>query len=105
MSGTVPFTPLRLPSALRPVALPSASQIIWDKTCLVIGRGDYHWQHEPAWYAVRKGKKDHWAGDRKQTTIWAIPHRKSETGHGTQKPEQMHAPPHREQFLARPSGL
>ena len=62
------------------------SQIIWDKTRLVIGRGDYHWQHEPAWYAVRKGKKGHWAGDRKQTTVWAIPHRKSESGHGTQKP-------------------
>jgi DNA modification methylase len=62
------------------------SQIVWDKTRLVIGRGDYHWQHEPAWYAVRKGKKGHWAGDRKQTTVWAIPHRKSESGHGTQKP-------------------
>ena len=62
------------------------SQIIWDKTRLVIGRGDYHWQHEPAWYAVRSGAKGHWSGDRKQTTVWAIPHRKSETGHGTQKP-------------------
>jgi DNA modification methylase len=62
------------------------SQIVWDKTRLVIGRGDYHWQHEPAWYAVRKGRKGHWSGDRKQTTVWAIPHRKSETGHGTQKP-------------------
>jgi DNA modification methylase len=62
------------------------SQIVWDKTRLVIGRGDYHWQHEPAWYAVRKGRKGHWAGDRKQTTVWAIPHRKSSTGHGTQKP-------------------
>jgi len=62
------------------------SQIIWDKTRLVIGRGDYHWQHEPCWYAVRKGGKGHWKGDRKQTTVWAVPHRKSETGHGTQKP-------------------
>lgn len=62
------------------------SQIIWDKTRLVIGRGDYHWQHEPAWYAVRKGRKGHWSGDRKQTTVWAIPHRKSDSGHGTQKP-------------------
>jgi DNA modification methylase len=62
------------------------SQIIWDKTRLVISRGDYHFQHEPCWYAVRKGRKGHWAGDRKQTTIWAIPHRKSETGHSTQKP-------------------
>ncbi len=62
------------------------AQIIWDKTRLIIGRGDYHWQHEPAWYAVRKGKTGHWAGDRKQTTIWEIPHTKSDTGHGTQKP-------------------
>ena len=62
------------------------SQIIWDKTRLVIGRGDYHWQHEPAWYAVRKGRKGHWSGDRKQTTVWAIPHRKNESGHATQKP-------------------
>ncbi len=62
------------------------SQIIWDKTRLIIGRGDYHWHHEPCWYAVRKGKKGHWAGDRKQTTIWPIAHQKSETGHGTQKP-------------------
>ena len=62
------------------------AQIIWDKTRLVIGRGDYHWQHEPAWYAVRKGKTGHWSGDRKQTTVWGISHSKSETGHGTQKP-------------------
>ena len=62
------------------------SQIIWDKTRLVISRGDYHWQHEPAWYAVRKGKTGHWGGDRKQTTVWQIPHTKSDTGHGTQKP-------------------
>ena len=62
------------------------SQIIWDKTRLIISRGDYHWQHEPAWYAVRKGKTGHWAGDRKQTTVWGIQHAKSDTGHGTQKP-------------------
>lgn len=62
------------------------TQIIWDKTRLVIGRGDYHWQHEPCWYAVRKGGKGHWKGDRRQTTVWPIPHRKNGTGHGTEKP-------------------
>ena len=56
------------------------SQIIWDKTRLVIGRSHYHWRQEPAWYAVRKGKTGHWAGDRKQTTIWEIPHAKSKNG-------------------------
>jgi hypothetical protein len=28
------------------------AQIIWAKSNIAIGRGDYHWQHEPAWYAV-----------------------------------------------------
>jgi DNA modification methylase len=62
-------------------------QVIWAKQQFAIGRGDYHWQHEPCWYAVRKGKTGHWSGDRKQTTLWQIdkPH-KSETGHSTQKP-------------------
>ena len=27
------------------------SQIIWAKERLVLSRGDYHWQHEPCWYA------------------------------------------------------
>ena len=63
------------------------SQIIWDKGQLVLSRGDYHWEHEPCWYAVRKGAKGHWAGDRKQTTVWHIAKpKKNETGHGTQKP-------------------
>jgi DNA modification methylase len=62
------------------------AQIIWAKERLVIGRGDYHWMHEPCWYAVRK--KGHWTGDRKQTTLWAISSRgqDAETEHGTQKP-------------------
>lgn len=31
------------------------SQIIWAKPRFAISRGHYHWQHEPCWYAVRKG--------------------------------------------------
>jgi DNA modification methylase len=51
-----------------------------------MGRGDYHWQHEPCWYAVRS--KGHWTGDRKQTTLWSIATggQDSETEHATQKP-------------------
>ena len=61
------------------------SQIIWAKQQLVIGRGDYHWKHEPCWYAVRR--KGHWNGDRQQTTLWEIDKpQASETGHSTQKP-------------------
>jgi DNA modification methylase len=63
------------------------AQIIWAKQQFVIGRGDYHPQHEPCWYAVRKAKPGHYDGGRKQSTIWNIDKpRKSETGHSTQKP-------------------
>ena len=64
------------------------SQIIWAKERLVLSRGDYHWQHEPCWYAVKKAGKGHWAGDRKQTTLWQISSRDqdADTVHGTQKP-------------------
>ncbi|QFT96059.1 DNA adenine methyltransferase YhdJ [Roseovarius sp. THAF8] len=62
------------------------SQIIWAKERLVLSRGHYHWQHEPAWYCVRG--KGHWSGDRKQSTLWEIPNRDqdAQTIHGTQKP-------------------
>ncbi|HSG81732.1 MAG TPA: DNA modification methylase [Gemmatimonadota bacterium] len=64
------------------------SQIIWAKDRLVLSRGDYHWQHEPMFYAVKKTGKGHWAGDRKQTTLWQIANKDQDakTVHGTQKP-------------------
>ena len=64
------------------------SQIIWAKERLVLSRGDYHWQHEPCWYAVRRNGTGHWSGDRKQTTLWTIASggQDCETIHGTQKP-------------------
>lgn len=61
--------------------------IVWGKGSLVMGRGNYHSQHETCWYAVRKGATGHWAGDRKQTTLWSIEKpSKNDTGHATQKP-------------------
>jgi DNA modification methylase len=70
------------------------SQIIWAKQHFVISRGAYHWQHEPCWYAVRKGRTGNWSGDRKQTTLWQIANQSAfggqkedaATKHGTQKP-------------------
>ena len=63
------------------------SQIMWAKDRLALSRGHYHWQHEPCWYAVRKGSAASWGGDRKQTTLWNIKSR-DDGGHGpgTQKP-------------------
>ena len=70
------------------------TQIIWRKSQFVISRGDYHSQHEPCFYAVRKGRVGHWSGDRKQSTVWDIDKpQKSETGHSTQKPVECMARP------------
>lgn len=62
------------------------SQIIWAKERMVMSRGDYHWAHEPCWYAVRD--KGNWTGDRKQTTLWMIASggQDTKTVHSTQKP-------------------
>lgn len=76
------------------------SQIIWAKNNLVISRGDYHPQHEPCWYCVRKGGKGDRTDDRKQTTLWQIDKpSKSETGHSTQKPLECMARPMRNHNL------
>jgi DNA modification methylase len=75
------------------------AQIVWAKQHFAMSRGDYHWQHEPCWYAVRRGARSHWRGDRTQSTLWSVPnlnpmggHRGGEdavTGHGTQKPVRL----------------
>ena len=63
------------------------SQIIWSKDRMALSRGDYHWKHEPCWYAVRNGAAGDRTDDRTQTTVWDIPARDdSGHGHSTQKP-------------------
>lgn len=88
------------------------AQIVWVKSKMAIGRGAYHWKHEPAFYVTRDGtddawqnerfEDDHevgsyavsdgsgrtagWQGGRKQSTVWNIETVKNDTGHGTQKP-------------------
>ena len=75
------------------------AQIVWVKQHFVLSRGDYHWQHEPCWYAVRHGRPSHWAGDRAQATTWLVQSLnpmggnrvEEKTGHGTQKPVELFA--------------
>lgn len=70
------------------------SMIIWVKSHFAIGRSHYHEKKEPCYYAVKKGSKGNWAGDRKQTTVWEIDKpKKNETGHSTQKPVECMARP------------
>lgn len=46
-------------------------QIIWNKGML-LGRSDYHWAHEPIFYAIKNGKDCDWYGDRTGKTILAM---------------------------------
>jgi DNA modification methylase len=98
--------------SIRAAGFAVRSQIVWAKPALVLSRGDYHWKHEcclyalredggecpdmpgycdgyeACWYAVREGRKSHWTGDRKSTTLWDIDYSGQDTAttHGTQKP-------------------
>ncbi len=71
MSGTPDFA-ADVQRSLEISGFEIRAQIMWRKSHFAIGRGDYHWQHEPCWYAVRKGGKRNWSGDRKQSTVWDI---------------------------------
>lgn len=83
-------------------------QIVWNKQQIVMSRGDYHWKHEPCWYAVRKGSKHNWQGSRKEATVWDITSilQSKESGddanfHGTQKPVECMARPIRNNSYER----
>ena len=75
---------------LRNLRFEPRSTLIWAKPGHVVGRGHYHWQHEACRYFVRKGKSGHWAGGRKQATVWSdirpAGGEDDKTGHSTQKP-------------------
>jgi DNA modification methylase len=93
--------------SLEAVGFAMRAQIIWAKDRLALGRGDYHWQHEPCWYGVRAGAAGERTDDRTQTTlwrvsdgmmstVWEIPAREDNGHtHGTQKPVECMARPMR----------
>lgn len=73
--------------SLRAASYHLRNLLVWAKPRFAISRGDYHWQHETCWYAVKKGQKSGWIGDRSQTTLWQITlDQNVEGGHSTQKP-------------------
>ncbi len=70
------------------------NQIMWRKPHFPISRGHYTYQHEPCWYAVKKGSISHWIGDANASTVWEIALDKNvEGGHSTQKPLECMARP------------
>ena len=66
------------------------NQIIWRKPHFPISRGHYTYQHEPCWYAVKKGSTAHWVGDAKQSSVWEVSlDQNVPGGHSTQKPVEL----------------
>jgi len=68
------------------------ASIMWRKPHFPISRGHYTFQHEPCWYAVRKGRQASWIGPTNASTVWDISLDKNvspaapDGGHSTQKP-------------------
>ena len=43
--------------------------LVWVKDQFVLGRQDYHWQHEPILYGWKPGGAHRWLADRSETTV------------------------------------
>lgn len=63
-----------------------SSTIIWVKNSMVLGHGDYHYQHEPILYGWDKEGTHKFYGSRNQTTIWGIDRPSKSKEHPTMKP-------------------
>ena len=60
--------------------------LIWVKSSMVMGRQDYHWQHEPCLYGWKEGAAHSWYTDRKQTTVLNFDRPNRSAEHPTMKP-------------------
>lgn len=60
--------------------------LIWVKNSMVMGRQDYHWQHEPCLYGWKPGAAHNWYTDRKQTTVLNFDRPQRNDDHPTMKP-------------------
>lgn len=66
---------------------------IWVKQSLVLGRQDYHWQHEPILYGWKPTGSHKWYADRKQSTVWRFDRPSKNEMHPTMKPVELVAYP------------
>lgn len=83
-------------NGLRSAGFTIKQEIIWNKNVHILSMADYHWKHEPCWYAVRDNKKRNWKGGRTQKTVWDVPaiiFDKDKTPHPTQKPVELYLRP------------
>ena len=63
--------------------------LIWNKNCMVMGRNDYHWKHEPILYGWKEGSAHKWFSDRKQVSVWDFKRPVASKLHPTMKPVEL----------------
>jgi len=63
--------------------------LVWVKQAFVLGRQDYHWQHEPILYGWAPGAPHTWAGDRSQSTVLNFDRPARNDVHPTMKPVDL----------------
>lgn len=63
--------------------------LIWKKSSIVMGRQDYHWQHEPCLYGWKEGAGHLWNTDRKQSTVLTFEKPSASKLHPTMKPIEL----------------
>ena len=56
--------------AMTAVGLIEKQYLIWVKNNFQMGRADYHWGHEPCYYAQKAGHTARFFGDRTNQTVW-----------------------------------
>lgn len=64
-------------------------QLVWVKDTHVLGRYDYHYQHEVIWYGWTPGVAHQELEDRTQSTTWFIDRPRKNDLHPTQKPVEL----------------
>ena len=67
-------------------------QLVWLKDRIVLGRADYHYQHEPIFYGWRPGAARHAVEDRSSSTVFEVKRPKDSPDHPTMKPVELIEP-------------
>ena len=76
-------------TSFKDAGLKLSQVLIWEKHCMVMGRSDYHWKHEPILYGWKEGSAHKWFSDRKQVSVWKFDRPMRNDIHPTMKPIKL----------------
>ena len=64
--------------AMTATGITEKQTIVWVKNGFQMGRADYHWGHEPCFYAEKAGESAQFYGDRTNSTVWKVAQRNAD---------------------------